>query len=205
MADNDAAKTVRPVAAEGVVDGYLDQARISWGNNDRGRGPTGTAVRTGRVWIGSDLANDPQFAPWSDQALKRGYRSSIALPLVYGGENVRGFVDLRPTHAGAFDDQNQVDLLHELAEDLAFGIVAVRARSERDDALQSLKQRTVQLHALAAELIRTEERERRRLAKVLHDHLQQLLVGAQYGLDILRSRSQARGLQADIKRVEEMP
>lgn len=39
-------------------------------------------------------------------------------------------------------------------------------------------ERTAQLRALAAELTRTEEKERRKLAETLHDHLQQLLVAA---------------------------
>lgn len=46
-----------------------------------------------------------------------------------------------------------------------------------------LKQRADQLARLAAELTLTEQRERHRLAKVLHDHLQQLLVGAKFGLE----------------------
>lgn len=46
-----------------------------------------------------------------------------------------------------------------------------------------LKQRADQLARLASELTLTEQRERRRLARVLHDHLQQLLVGAKFGLE----------------------
>jgi CheY-like chemotaxis protein len=41
------------------------------------------------------------------------------------------------------------------------------------------------LTRLASELTLAEQKERRRLAAVLHDHLQQLLVGAKYGLEIL--------------------
>ncbi|MBE0535768.1 MAG: response regulator [Phycisphaerae bacterium] len=45
-----------------------------------------------------------------------------------------------------------------------------------------LKSRAEQLSRLASELTLTEQRERHRLAKVLHDHLQQLLVAAKIGL-----------------------
>jgi signal transduction histidine kinase len=48
--------------------------------------------------------------------------------------------------------------------------------------------RAAQLQALAAELTQTEHRERRRLAQILHDHLQQLLYAARLGLETLRSR-----------------
>jgi PAS domain S-box-containing protein len=48
-----------------------------------------------------------------------------------------------------------------------------------------LAQRADQLRALAGELTLAEQRERSRLAKVLHDHLQQLLVAAKFRLTIL--------------------
>jgi PAS domain S-box-containing protein len=48
-----------------------------------------------------------------------------------------------------------------------------------------LVQRAAQLRALAGELTLYEQRERRRMAKILHDHLQQLLVGAKYSITAL--------------------
>lgn len=48
--------------------------------------------------------------------------------------------------------------------------------------------RAAQLQALASELTQTEHRERRRLAQILHDHLQQLLYAARLNLDTLRNR-----------------
>ncbi len=50
------------------------------------------------------------------------------------------------------------------------------------------EQRATQLRVLASELTSTEQRERRRLANILHDHLQQLLVAATMKIGILRSR-----------------
>jgi PAS domain S-box-containing protein len=51
-----------------------------------------------------------------------------------------------------------------------------------------LEQRALQLRSLVAELASTEERERHRLAQVLHDHLQQLLVAVKYRASTLRQR-----------------
>lgn len=66
--------------------------------------------------------------------------------------------------------------------------------------------RAAQLRALAAELTDTEQRERRRLAQTLHDHLQQLLVAARLKLGPLRRRADSalrRGLdQVDNLMVE---
>lgn len=50
---------------------------------------------------------------------------------------------------------------------------------------QELKSRADQLSRLASELTLTERRERNRLARILHDHLQQLLVGASFGLEAI--------------------
>src|ERR1700746_4147822 len=56
-------KTVRPVAHAGYEDGYLGRINITWADTDRGRGPTGTAIRTGTTcWTRNNLT-DPNLAP----------------------------------------------------------------------------------------------------------------------------------------------
>ncbi len=67
-----------------------------------------------------------------------------------------------------------------------------------------IEQRAVQLRALAAELTQAEQRERRRLAGLLHDHLQQLLVGARFGLDTLKSRLREQPLRDSLRQVDEL-
>jgi CheY-like chemotaxis protein len=85
-----------------------------------------------------------------------------------------------------------VTLLQELAGDLAYGIMALRAKAERDHAYRLSAHRADQLRALAAELVQAESRERQRLAKILHDHLQQLLVAAKYAVSSLARKEAAR-------------
>jgi hypothetical protein len=77
----DDARTVRPAAWAGIEEGYLAEAEITWADTERGRGPTGRAIRAGVSACIQDFAVDPQAAPWRESALQRGYRSSIALPL----------------------------------------------------------------------------------------------------------------------------
>jgi PAS domain S-box-containing protein len=66
------------------------------------------------------------------------------------------------------------------------------------------EQRAAQLQALAFELTQAEQRERRRLAQLLHDHLQQLLVGAKFNINVLRGRTRSKpivqmaGLVSDL-------
>ena len=49
-----------------------------------------------------------------------------------------------------------------------------------------LEQRAAQLSVLASQLAQAEQRERRRLARLLHDHLQQLLAAAKMRVSVLR-------------------
>lgn len=127
---DDEAKTVQPVVQAGYEEGYLDTLHITWDDTRQGSGPTGAAIRTGHPVISRDILTDPQFEPWRDEALKRGYASSIALPLVEGGETF-GALCVYSDEPGAFDPE-EVALLTELASDLSFGIIAHRTRAERE-------------------------------------------------------------------------
>jgi PAS domain S-box-containing protein len=64
-----------------------------------------------------------------------------------------------------------------------------------------LERRATQLRALAAELSLTEEREKKRLATLLHDHLQQLLVAAKFSASSLRQRAAAPELKSEAERI----
>jgi PAS domain S-box-containing protein len=202
LAEDDKPRTVRPVASVGAEDGYLDSIRIVWANTPHGRGPTGRCIRNGKPCVGHDFLTDPELAPWREQALERGYRSSVALPLKADGRTF-GALTLYAPQPAAFDSL-QISLLKDLADDLAFGIVALRAKAERDRAQRSLEQKAAQLRALTAELFQTEERERRRIAQVLHDHFQQLLVGARYGLGALRGESEAESFAKAVQRIDDL-
>jgi PAS domain S-box-containing protein len=66
-----------------------------------------------------------------------------------------------------------------------------------------LTQRAAQLRALTGELTLAEQRERSRLANVLHDHLQQMLVAAKFRLAVL-GRSRDDVVTQASKEVEEL-
>ena len=81
-AEQDDAKKVRPIAEAGVDEGYLATGEHHMGDTERGRGPTGTCIRTGVTQVSKNFATDPALGPWRSEALKRGFQSSIAIPLV---------------------------------------------------------------------------------------------------------------------------
>lgn len=67
----------------------------------------------------------------------------------------------------------------------------------------ALEQRSEQLQLLASELTVAEQRERRRLASMLHDHLQQLLVGAKLRLRLGATAEGPRRTQ-EIRQAEQI-
>ena len=80
-AEQNEGKTVRPVAQAGYEEGYLATLNLTWADTERGRGPVGTAIRTGKPCITRNILSDPAFAPWREEARKREYGSVMALPL----------------------------------------------------------------------------------------------------------------------------
>lgn len=137
FAENDEAKSVRPVAQAGFEEGYLENLNITWADTERGQGPTGTAIRTGMPCICKNMVSDPKFAAWRTEALKRGYASSISLPLKTSGQTF-GAIMIYARIPDAFSE-DEAGLLNELASDLAYGITAIRLRASHAEAEVSLR------------------------------------------------------------------
>lgn len=129
-AQQDAAKTVCVVAQHGSEEGYLESRNITWADTEQGRGPTGTAIRTGTTQVNQNMLTNPNMAPWREEALACGFQSSMAMPLK-GPSGTLGALTLYARECDAFD-ADEVQLLEKLADDLAFGITTLRTRVERD-------------------------------------------------------------------------
>ena len=133
----DSLKTVKPVAQSGYEVGYFKKVRITWDDSELGRGPTGTAIRSGEPYICQNILSDPRFAPWREDAGKRGYSSAIGLPLREDSTAI-GAITIYAAEADAFDEE-EVKLLTELADNLAYGIKALRVQEERVCSEEALK------------------------------------------------------------------
>jgi hypothetical protein len=66
FAQHDAEQSIKAVARAGDDRGYLEHARISWADAERGRGPTGRAFRTQQIQISRNMQTDPSLAPWRE-------------------------------------------------------------------------------------------------------------------------------------------
>lgn len=122
---------VEPVAIHGANDGYVESIDINLSSRGtHGRGPTALALHEKRPRICNDLADDPDFAPWREAALARGFRSSAALPLVVGNQ-ITGCICLYAGETGFFDE-GEVALLTELAGDLSYALEFIAREAQLD-------------------------------------------------------------------------
>lgn len=146
-AEPDAEKTIRPRARAGESLDYVDQVNATWADDERGRGPAGTAVRTGKPIACNATLTDPQFLPWRERAATHGLKSLTALPLIADGRAIGGLF-VYADEPDAFDEK-ETDLLQQATNDLAHGIVALRAKLERDHAKEALQQTQTELTRVA--------------------------------------------------------
>ncbi len=144
----DSGKTVRPLAYAGEGKGYLKDIRVSWDDNELGRGPTGIAIRSGKPYIARNVRNKAAFASWREAATRRGFNSSIALPL-FKQDEVFGALNIYAAERDAFD-RKEAGLLMELASDVSFGLASLSERAERARSQQKLGQSMEQLRAAIA-------------------------------------------------------
>lgn len=135
--EQDAARTIRPVARAGDGADYVQNAKISWADDEAGRGPAGLSVRTGEVQVIRDIANAPSMGPWQEAAKAHGYRSIVALPLKGAAGNF-GTLVIYSGEVGAFGAE-ELALLTEMAGDLAYGITALRTQISNEQGLQRLE------------------------------------------------------------------
>jgi PAS domain S-box-containing protein len=128
-AEDDARRTVRPVAQAGIPPEVLASLDVTWADGAHGRGPTGRAIRGGLPVTARNVEGAADHELWHASAIQEGYAASLALPLRVEGRII-GAVTIYAAEADAFDP-DELKLLGEAAEDLAFGIGALRARAAR--------------------------------------------------------------------------
>jgi PAS domain S-box-containing protein len=124
---------VHPVASAGNEAGYLKVIReVSTKNIITGRGPSGRAIREGKSYYCNDIENDDAMAPWRKEAMARGYRSSIAIPILQSGKVTACFT-LYASKAFYFNPE-EIQLLQRVGENIGY---ALTKRADQEALVKS--------------------------------------------------------------------
>jgi PAS domain S-box-containing protein len=113
-------KRVVPAASAGPAAGYPHEITVTWDESKTGRGPVGMAIRRRTTCVFQNLAQNARFGPWHEKALAHGCHSVAAVPMMHG-DRLWGSLNVYADRPNAFN-QEELDLLKELADDLALAL-----------------------------------------------------------------------------------
>ncbi|MFC3958372.1 bacterio-opsin activator domain-containing protein [Halovivax cerinus] len=133
-------KTVS-MRAEAGIEGYLDDVTISTDPADeRSRGPTGRAFRTGELQVTRNAQEDDRYDPWQDTAEAYDFQASAAIPIVHE-DTVYGVLNVYTDRPTAFTAQERA-VVAQLGEVIGHAIAA----TERKRALVSDEVVEIEFH-----------------------------------------------------------
>ncbi|MEK6693011.1 MAG: GAF domain-containing protein [Nitrospirota bacterium] len=107
----DEGRAIKPVAQSGFEDGYLSGIKITWDDSPTGMGPTGMAIKTHEPMVMNDIEHDPDYQPCPkdpverDEAMKRGYRSSAAFPMISSEGRVTAVINFYSSEPHFFTEE----------------------------------------------------------------------------------------------------
>ncbi len=129
---------VVPVSSAGDTHGYLKNIKVRVDDSALARGPVGIAANNQQVAFVNNIETDASFLPWREPAIKCGYRSLAAIPVIKDKESI-GVFAIYSNEFDAFDSQ-VLELLSSLSDDILSITTFIRAEEKRVKAEQKLKQ-----------------------------------------------------------------
>jgi diguanylate cyclase (GGDEF)-like protein/PAS domain S-box-containing protein len=194
-------------ASAGNGEGYLARMPLAAGTDSaQGEGLPGLAIRERSAVIANDIARDGRLK-LRVEALARGFRALVLLPLVVRGEAL-GVMALYAEQAGFFDSQ-EMRLLNELAGDISFAIDHIEKAEKLEylsyyDPLTGLANRMLLMDRLAQAAASTKAGEKLVLALLDIERFKSIndMFGRPEG-DLLLAKMAARlvGLAGNANRV----
>ena len=140
-------KEVIPTAISGEDKGYLSTIKkITIDDKPEGHGPTGTALREEKYSICNDIENDVKMKSWREEAISRGYLSSMSLPIVKFG-NAIGAINFYAGEKNFFDSE-EIALLEEATSDIAFALENFEKEALRKKAEAAVFESEKRYHTL---------------------------------------------------------
>ena len=177
-------KVVVPQAWAGHEEGFLQYVHVSTEKNGLGKDCVcSQAIQLKKPIIQNNFLNNGSAYPWIEEALARGYRSKVGLPLIVAGEAV-GVMSLYAAEPEFFDEE-ELKLLMELAYDISYALQNIAQEEQLDylasyDPLTGLANRTLFYEHLNAVLERAGQN-RKKVALLICDLKQFRHINSVYG------------------------
>jgi len=121
-------KYLRPVAYRGRENGFIENYTDILSSTESSISPANLALRSGNRVISQNILHDKEMTPWHLLAKAHGFNASLSLPLIVDQE-VFGVLTIYSEGINAFNDE-EVNVLEELASNLSFGIKNLKVRNE---------------------------------------------------------------------------
>ena len=130
LARDDVQKSIQCVASAGASEGYLENLSLSWDEaSAKGNGPAAQTIRSGQAVIVRDVQEATAYAGLAYRLHPRGFHGMVCLPLK-DATHTFGVLYLYASEVLQIS-AHESELLGELAKDLAFGMLSLRARQEQ--------------------------------------------------------------------------
>jgi PAS domain S-box-containing protein len=139
---------VIPVGMAGYDQEYLSMIKTISAKIEKetGRGPAGIAIRKGSYYVCNAIEDDPNVELWRVEALKREYRSLIALPIKMFDKTIGVFM-IYAAEKNYFDDE-EISLLNNATIDVSFALEFFEEEIMRKQAEEAVVQSEKRFHTL---------------------------------------------------------
>lgn len=138
-------QVIKPLSAYGKTD-YLDKLYIDLNNELLSRGPTATVLRKGGSIVLNDFTIDERYFPFLERSKAAGFASIAAFALQHE-KTERYVLTIYSSEINAFNE-HELLVLNRIAQNVSIAINALNNNKEKLEALNKLKERNKELHAV---------------------------------------------------------
>ncbi|MCK4403504.1 MAG: PAS domain S-box protein [candidate division Zixibacteria bacterium] len=147
------------------------------------------AIKKGKPFVINDTTDIPSKGKTRDYFLKVGIKSVLGAGMFFGKKLV-GILSITTTKERKTFSREEVKLVQTMANQIAVAIENARL-------LQVVKKHTQDLKDLSSQLMKVQEKERKRIAQELHDEVGQMLQSMKMNLDRIKMNLRSKPQRLD--------